>query len=217
MTSPIKIFRNPNRWGGTYFEPDGTLVLSGNSTVWDDLRVPLSSVKTAGAHDPGFTVFMTDGAGSQGIFCWWFDAATEEELFFACQLPHSWAGTAITPHVHWTPKTNSDGDPVNQKVKWGLEYAWASIGSDFGAATAYVYGTNHHPADANVVAGRHYMTDLTAITPTADQNEISSMIICRIFRQAADGADTYEADAGLLEIDFHYEINTMGSRTISDK
>ena len=29
--------------------------------------------------------------------------------------------------------------------------------------------------------------------------------------------DTYEQDAGLLEIDFHYELNTIGSNTITEK
>lgn len=32
----------------------------------------------------------------------------------------------------------------------------------------------------------------------------------RIKEMVADGADTYEHDAGLLEFDFHFEIDTPG-------
>jgi hypothetical protein len=200
------------------FESDGTLKLNGTATGWEDLRVAVTSTKLGGTKDPGFAVFKTNGAGSQGVFLYWFDAAAEEELYFVVQLPHSWARTAITPHVHWVPATNSDGVPANQTVEWGLEYTWANIGGVF-SNTSIVYGKAHLPADADVVAGKHYVTNLTAITPgVGTQDGISSMIACRIFRNATDAVDdTYEQDAGLLEIDFHYEIDTIGSRTIGSK
>jgi hypothetical protein len=189
----------------------------GNATVWDDLRVPLETVKLGG-NDPGYALFKRDVAGtSRGVFVLWFDPASIEECFFSVQLPHSWAGTAITPHVHWTPATTADGNPASQKVEWGLEYTWAEIGADF-SVTSTIYGKDHYPPDANVVAGRHYITDLTVMTPSSIQDGISSMILCRLFRNATDATDdTYEADAGLLEIDFHYEINSIGSREILAK
>jgi hypothetical protein len=45
------------------------------------------------------------------------------------------------------------------------------------------------------------------------------MLVCRLFRDAAGvgGTDDYDDDAGLLEIDFHYEIDTIGSRTETAK
>jgi len=41
------------------------------------------------------------------------------------------------------------------------------------------------------------------------------MIICRLFRDAAGtgGTDSYASDVALLEIDFHYEIDSLGSAT----
>jgi hypothetical protein len=38
------------------------------------------------------------------------------------------------------------------------------------------------------------------------------MITCRLFRDAEDVADTYTNFAGLLEIDFHYLKDMLGSR-----
>ena len=34
--------------------------------------------------------------------------------------------------------------------------------------------------------------------------KISSMVVCRVFRNTSNANDTYSGDVGLLEIDFHY-------------
>ncbi len=43
------------------------------------------------------------------------------------------------------------------------------------------------------------------------------MLICRLFRDGTNELDTYEADAGLLEIDFHYGMDTLGSQAVASK
>jgi hypothetical protein len=44
------------------------------------------------------------------------------------------------------------------------------------------------------------------------------MLVCRLFRNSTDGHDTYTAlDAGLLEVDFHYEVDGFGSDTANIK
>jgi hypothetical protein len=40
---------------------------------------------------------------------------------------------------------------------------------------------------------------------------VSSMIVCRLYRNATDAADTYDTAAALLEFDFHYPIDAIGS------
>jgi len=202
---------------GDQFDASGYYQAEVGLEVWNDLQLPALSGKPGTSKIPGFSVFKTNGSGSQGVFLYWFDASAEEELYFAVQMPHSWVGTAIKPHVHWTPAATADGDPASQTVEWGLEYTWIDIGGDFGN-TQIVYGKTHTPADADVVAGRHYLTPLTDITPSASQEGISSMMICRVFRNATDAVDdTYEQDAGLLQLDFHYESDMLGSRTETAK
>ena len=188
-----------------------TLVFEQN--IYDDLRTPVTAIKTGGVHDPGFSVFKTNGAGSQGVYCYWFDAGTEEELFFTVQMPHGYKlNTTIVPHIHWIPKTGGAGN-----VRWGLEYIWADIGTTYGNTTL-IYGSTHTPADAPLIAGRHYYTPTTTITPPAGAGAaVGSMLVCRIFRDATNGADTYGDDAGMLEVDFHYAMDTIGSRTENAK
>ena len=201
------------QWGDrdnyTRIEADGTIHFVGAAKTWDDLRVPMTATKGGGVREPGFAKFKDNGSGSTGVYVHWFDKTNIEELFFACQMPHSWAGTLIYPHVHFVPKT--DGGETH-RVRWGLEYTWAGIGQVFGNSSI-LYASSPLALDA----GRHYLTPFAAITPDAGQKNISSMLICRVFRDATHTDDDYNDDAGLLEIDFHYEIDTVGSREMMSK
>jgi hypothetical protein len=187
---------------------NGHVILA--NTDWDDLRVPITNVKLAGIKDPGFAVFKTNGAGSTGVYTYWFDKDTEEEVFFSCQMPHNWKeGTDIHPHVHWTPKT--DGTTSASRVCWGLEYTWSNITGSFGN-TSISYANLPISYTGSPIADAHYLTELPDISGAG--KTFSSMLICRLFRDATSSgsSDSYGYDAGLLEFDFHYEIDSFGSQ-----
>lgn len=188
-------------------EADGNLVLEGSATVFEDFRVPVTSTDRRGVQDPAFTRLRDDLSGSPGIFAYAFDKSTEEELFFIVQLPHQWKeGTDIEPHIHWTAQS----DVGASKVRWGLEYTWTDIGEVFGN-TQILYGETTIPPVGTVSAYEHAITSLGTISGTG--KKVSSMLICRIFRDADASSDTFGSDAFLLEIDFHLEVDAMGSRT----
>jgi len=189
-----------------------TLTLA--TVVWEDLRVPLNTVKLGG-NDPRFAVAFTNGAGSRGVFAYFFDKASVEEVFFAVQMPHGWkAESDITPHVHWFPKTNG---AANATVSWGLEYNWTSIGGTIGNSSI-IYTKTTTSGDTTLAANKHYMSNFAAISG-AGVTGVSPMLMCRLFRDATGvgQTDDYDDDAGLLEMDFHYQIDTMGSRLIAAK
>lgn len=193
-------------------EADGTIVFSGNTTVFEDLRVSCNNTKEHGAAPPTWDVFKDNGAGSAGTYLPWFAKDAVKELFFAVQMPHSWSGGEITPHIHWVPKTNG---AANATVEWGLEYTWCAIGGTYGNTTI-IYTKTTTSGDATLVAGKHYMSNFSAITLSTPG--VSSMLVCRVFRNGTDGTDdTYDDTAGMLEFDFHYPIDTIGSRTIAAK
>lgn len=209
-------FTGTNKFGDSsnYVQIDGSGEMSfvGTSTVWDDLRVDATATKLGGSKDPGFAKFKDNGSGSQGVFIYWFDAASEEEVYFSVQMPHSWDGSAIYPHIHTVPKTTAD--PTSETFEFGLEYTWANINGTYGNSSI-VYAKS----GTSLTAGKHTMVSFDAITPGAGtQDGISSMMICRLFRNATDGTDdTYDDDVGLLEFDIHYRINTIGSKTETAK
>ena len=182
----------------SHFESDGTLVFKGNAVVWDDVRIPGHSVQK-GASAPDLAAFL--GAGNLLINR--FDGGvTTEQIYFTVQLPHSYKeGTDIIPHVHWAPVDTNGG-----AVKWQLEYSWGNReGGAFPAVT-----TISTTDTAAGTAWGHQRAMFSAITGTS--KEYSSMLVCRLFRNPADGDDTYGSDAAFLEIDFHCENDTVGSR-----
>ncbi len=192
-------------------DANGDLVSVG--AQWDDLTVEANVVKLRGTNDPTFEAFLNNGGASVGTYLYYFSPTAVNEVFFSKQFPHSWNQGQIRPHVHWVPENTADGNPANQKVKWGLEYTWANVGTTYGNTASILYATDHIPNDANVVADRHYISSFPAITPSASQNGYSSMIVARLFRAATDAEDNYEHKAGLLEIDFHIQKVDFGTDT----
>ena len=177
-------------------------------TVWEDLRVPVVSTRLGGTKDPDFAKVLDNGSSSQGVFTYLFDDSTEEELYFMCQIPHNYKhGTDLHAHVHWMPVANGS---AGETVSWGLEYSLSELGATFGNTTL-IYGDTPYP-DETLVADRHYLTELGEIDGSSIDS-VSAMLLCRVFRDTAGngGTDDYGDDAALLEIDFHYEIDTLGS------
>lgn len=190
-------------------EADGTMAVSNDATVWDDLRVPLSEPST-GKVLPEWNTFPYGSASGTTPYLNWFRASGVDEMYFVVQLPHDWdQGTTIMPHIHWSPSQDGASGPT--VPRWALQYAWASLGETFPGYTT-IYGTTTTPSEV-LVKSRHYLTQLGSEGIIATGKTISSMLVCRIFRDGGDDTDTFSGLAGALEIDFHYQRNTMGSRT----
>jgi len=165
---------------------------------WDDLRFPASAANPPGlTSDPDYDT--TNGG-------WLFDASSVELLFFQVQMPHGWKeGSTIHPHVHWQKTTSAGGD-----VYWQIEYKHAPIGEvmDVAFTTLTVSSTVPGTPD-NDTAGEHLISTFGDLDMSG--KTLSDMLLVKLSRNAGGGADTYGADARLLEFDIHYEINSHGS------
>ena len=195
--------------GGDYseFEADGTLVFYGDATVWDDLRVPLSSTRINPViNKPDFIIFR------DGVYAFGFDDADDESVNFIAQFPHSWReGTIIYPHIHWGIATAGSGVGV-ENVKWGLEYTLANLSGDTFPASVTIYSSI-----IDVQNGNQYESFKTAIGAGIDMTgkTISCIIIGRLFRDTSVAND-FAPDAYGFEFDIHYEKDTIGSRQYDD-
>lgn len=190
--------------GGNYFEIDavtGTVRLVGDATTYDDFRVEASVVKP-GATAPNWKAFGPSG-NLQALM---FEASHHDEAYFEMQLPHNWKiGSNIYPHVHWTPVNATAGNVV-----WELEYSWANVGSAFGAP-------GNMATDATAAGGTAWVHKLTDFKESGNNyisgagKTLSSMLVCRLHRNSNAGSDTLNQDVALLEVDFHYQIDSLGS------
>jgi len=166
---------------------------------------PTGSIQSTGLIEVGTT------APSIGVAGLIFPPNVKSEVFFNVQLPHSYLmGGDIDAHVHWIHI--EDGDDFN--IVWGLEYLWVSI---HGTST----NTSTITTVCNLVDGphRHQMSkiafDNTMIDGTG--KGVSSMLMCRLFRDGANPLDTFEYNAYFMEFDFHFPVDTMGSREVYAK
>jgi hypothetical protein len=202
----------------TEFLSDGTLVMNGTATVWDDLRIePVA--RATGTNTPASEAWFTDGAGSRGVPLYSFDdadVASEKELPFTMQMPHDWAGTPIYLHIHWV---GNNADTTAEPL-WAVEYVWKNIGGVYGnTSTITTTGAKKNGAgttDPDVTSNMHYISTFAALTPTAGQQDgFSSILIGRLYRNSSSASDTYDVagnKCGLLYIDAHYERNRLGTR-----
>ena len=189
-------------------EADGTYVAHGDATTWDDLRIIPGAFDFAGNADPTIRDWQPGGSGSTFKV---FSFNQSDEAFFTCQIPHTYVeGSSIYPHVHWTPHTRGTTEGT-ATVAWKLDYSWANFSGVFGASatvdmTAACQSTNH----------QHLLTPEPEVVGTG--KTISSMLVCRLYRSTGDTwAGSGVNSPYLLEFDFHFQINTIGSRTVTSK
>jgi hypothetical protein len=194
-----KIIAKAAHAAGFSFDDKSSSVLSDNGGA-NDIKAYSASEKTS----PAFTAgLISESIISHGVFMYYFSKDIVQELFFTAQLPHTWAeGTEIEPHVHYTRPVQDTGTVV-----WGLEFTWENMNDVFGKTTTiYTYDPANSPANDQIYQS-FGLQDGTG-------KKVSSMLVCRIFRDASNPKDTYAHDVGLLEVDFHIKNNSLGSATI---
>ena len=179
----------------------GEITLIGSATRWEDVRISGSMVRV-GATSPTLGAFGPSGS----LRTYRFDSGQHDEVEFEIQMPHAWKlGTKIYPHVHWAPVGTAAGNVV-----WQFDYSWASVGSVFAAP-----GTlTSDPEAAGGTAWYHHLTRLKSggndYIDGAGRG-LSSMMVCRLHRDAGAGSDTLAADVAFIEFDIHYEVDSLGS------
>lgn len=197
---------------GIKINKGGELTMLGTATVWDDLRVTPAGFDRAGIADPALVSYTPTGSS---IATYLYEWQLNDIAYFTVQLPHSYKqGSDIKVHVHWTPGLRGNEESGNT-VGWKIDYAWANINGAFGAMSTADLSDACDGTD-----DKHQMTPEVTITGTS--KNISSMLICNIKRTDTGTDDTWVGTASgelpmILEIDFHFEMDTVGSKESSSK
>jgi len=206
ITNPkLRTLKTGDISGGNYFEveADGTDVRHGNATVWEDMRFPFF----------GRRLDITSGhldydTGELGVN---FDDTSRYDdldmIGIISQLEHKWKiGSSLKPHVHWIQ--NQDAVP-NALLKYRI-YANSELPGLWqlviptGLAFPYLQNALQISVFPEI--------DMSSITG------VSAFIDIKLFRDTANlsglfaGADPYIGNVLMKEFDFHFEINTIGSR-----
>lgn len=178
---------------GTGIKVDRTTPVWG----WRDITGDIN-VRGTGANDPSFATFIN------GIRMYSFSATVMNECFAAFHIPHDLVpGTDIFFHVHWA---NPAATPNTGNVLWKFEYSFArGFNQAAFPATTTVSVLQACPATRY----QHMVAETAAVTIA--NLEVDGLILCRIYRDAADGTDTCTDAVSVLTADVHYQSTNMAT------
>jgi hypothetical protein len=192
---------------------DGTVELKNAATTWNDMIVSPFTTYLGNVNPPAFSTFKTNVLAL--IFEDKSSAGSEQQVFFSIQIPHNWKEVStLYPHVHWSPQSAAGN---TGSVVWGFEYTWVNYNATtpelFPATTVLTTTTASITFDND--QDKHFLTSFPSIDGTG--KKISSILMCRFFRNSSSTADTYPGTVAMLSFDIHYEIDGFGSSQIFTK
>jgi len=183
----------------TKFESDGTMVMNGTATVWEDLNFDPDRSGGAVATRP-------DEVTINNNFYSEFTSANNQLCGSAQEIPHEYKlSSTLYPHIHIFLKGGESAGTtgVTFTLYWQLRQSTGTTtGSVPLSATSAQLGTT---AGANV----YTIYDATGFAGSA---ELGGQLALTIARTGGDAGDIVVTTYGV-----HYEIDTIGSRTVSTK
>jgi len=185
--------------GGNYvgIKDDGEIRLFGTARITRHLVLDAKRFKMPAANFPGESF--------EGLFYTLdFNKDTEQNAHCQEHVPFRWAETTDWEVEVWWLHDNVDAGVV----VWGIEYKAIKAGEVVVGA-----GTTITKASAgNHVAGQMVRTIFTSkiLGSNLEAHDLSGI---RVFRKAADGADTLAEDARLINVCFHLTQDKLGKAT----
>lgn len=186
--------------GGTI---DGNVLLTGGTgLLWDDITGEIN-VRGLGSNNPAWAAFQN------GVYAYQFSASTMMEVWIDFHIKHDIApGTLLYPHVHWSTTGTNTG-----VARWGFEYTVAK-GHQQQAfpATTTVYVEQAFTGTTRT----HMIAEVSEANAIPSTNiEVDSLVMMRVFRDAAHVNDTLTDAAFLFMVDLHYQKQYLGTKNKS--
>jgi len=213
-TSDTVLYYTGSAWepiGATY---DGHTELS--DTAYTDLVIAPSNFKIPASSDPTEITWLTDLKA--------YSFATGEYIHLdGIQLPHGYVpDTDLLFHVHFVPAADiTDGEVIRFTLTYTVTSPFASFPATDTVTTDF---TNNAAARAEITAAGDAATILSGTTIQASANPhlittsgtitgtgltLSSVLAGKV-EYTATGT-TYTGEAIVTSMDFHYQVNRLGS------
>jgi len=169
----------------------GAIKIAGKETIW----IPAAAMY-APTTNPADSALVETTATRPDLNVWDFDASTKQYTQFTIAMPKSWNLGTVTYQIFWSPSTTNTGDCI-----FGLQ------GVAFGDSDSIdtVYGTAIEVTDAGIgtVEDQQVSSESSAMTiagsPADDQQSYF-----QLYRDAADGSDTFTGEARVLGLKLFY-------------
>jgi len=166
-----------------------SLIMKGNSTVWDDLNFPLVQGKQGALSKPDFDYDSLTYMFPQND--------TTEVLSVQIQIPHSWKeGSTVYPHLHIQQSKNL-------QATFKIVYKWWDVGEAIPSAWLdYTMGTYSYSYTSGIL--QQILKGSGGISGSG--KVASSMFLAKIYRTD----NVYTGDIGAITFDLHAEFDKLG-------
>jgi len=174
----------------THQDDDGLLALVGVKEVIGCF--PAAAMKVQATN--GATVLAWDESTTNKVMTGYlaFDASTQEYAQFSFRAPNALDESAgFTARFVW----KEAGSATTHDCVWQIEMQAQGDGDTLDSA----WGTAVTVTDTGAASNRYISAETAAITPGGTWTA-GDEIIVRVSRKAADGADTLDVDAHLIEV-----------------
>ena len=146
--------------------------------------------------------------GSFGVLAEAWEPNKHTAKFGSMQMRHKKKlGTPINPHYHFSL---SEAPQIGDKIYMEIEYIWANPNDAIGNTTVEGFVIDL-TTNGFTEAFKHYIKDFSDID-LSSENGVSAMAWIRLSRRGDKEEDTYQGDVFLHQFDFHYEIDSLGSK-----
>jgi len=173
--------------------------------VYKDINMAGYLLAKPASSAPGIVTFLDEAGADTTIETYGF--AIDEKVHGGFELQHDYKeGTDLVFHVHWQGIAAPTG---TDNVQWRLNYIVMRDGTTLNAAV--VIDSPDTTFDTQYESVR---TDFAAITGT--NFLIGDQFMFTLTRVTATG-DAYAGEALIGTAGIHYQVDTLGSRTISAK
>ena len=176
---------------GTLQGNGAALKIAGKETMWiPAAAMYASSTNGADAEQVETTATRPD----MKVFD--FDASTKQYTQFTVAMPKSWNEGTVTYQVYWAPSTTNTGNCI-----FGLQGVACADGDTIDVA----YGTAIEVTDAGIgtVEDQQITSESSAMT-VAGSPAAGEQTYFQLYRDAADGSDTFTGEARVLGVKIFY-------------
>lgn len=176
-----------------------------NDIAWDDLQFQISSGKPGVANVPTWEAFTTNTSA--------YSFAVNDYIDLGANEPyHGWKlGSDMSVHMHLALKTaNATGS--NRFAKFRVNIAYADVGEVWAEITAL---TAEVTIPTGTSALHHFLLPMGTLS--LPNNIIGTQIKPRVTRIAATGGTEYASSVFITQVGIHFQMDTIGSRSVADK
>lgn len=188
---------------GATVESDGTLVFSGDATVFEDYNVAALALSGPDVDRPDTVEFLA-GTGAAGSGIYGLGFAVGEYVSGAIEVPHAAkSGGTVSAHIHFGINDALTG---TDKVRFQLTFASYTTGE---VMPTPVVLTSEVDVDTQL---EQYVATFDVSSYVAPMDQFAFSI-----ERIAATANEYGGDAVALTVGLHCEVDMLGSRQITTK